>query len=119
MKKNEFLKLLNEKLYVNGPEYRGAPHPIWKERCINESRFEDDLRAKQVDCYIEDNTLVINWISQSWHYNTNSLFKEIERWAKYLANKNNLEDIVYIDINLKDRDNTDSDYAYIEIEPIK
>ena len=39
---------------VNCPAYRGAPYPVFDEMRINESRFEDELRAKRWHVYIEN-----------------------------------------------------------------
>lgn len=46
------------------PECRGAPYPKFNKKGVNESKFEDGLRAKYWDINIENGVGYINWISQ-------------------------------------------------------
>lgn len=55
------------KIDVAGPEYRGAPYPRFNPKKINESKFEDGLRAKEWEtCITSDKTGEIKTGEISW-----------------------------------------------------
>ena len=64
---------------VNAPEYRGAPYPEFDKMRINESCFEDDLRAKEWNAYIENGAGYVKWLSQDGEDPTDSWESEVKR----------------------------------------
>lgn len=64
---------------VSGPEYRGAPYPEFDKMCINESRFDDELRAKEWNAYIENGVGYVKWLSQEGEDPTDSWETEVKR----------------------------------------
>lgn len=67
---------------INGPEYRGAPYPAFDKMCINESLFDDELRAKEWNVYIEDGIGHVKWLSQKGEDPTSSWEFEVKRAFK-------------------------------------
>lgn len=116
MNGKDFIKFLDKHLDINCPKYRGASMPAESKSAINESNFADELRFKSTNWKIDDDlTLSIDWISQAWTDDNDSFFKEIIRCIEYHANKKELTEDVYINIYLKDRDNTDSKFKSFTI----
>lgn len=64
---------------VIGPEYRGAPYPAFDKMCINESRFDDELRAKEWNVYIENGVGYVKWLSQDGEDPTDRWESEVKR----------------------------------------
>ena len=64
---------------VNAPEYRGAPYPAFNKMRINESCFEDGLRAKEWNAYIENGAGYVKWLSQDGEDPTDSWESEVKR----------------------------------------
>ena len=101
MTKTEFDKIFNDDLIVNGPQYRGAPQPAFDPGKVNESRFADELRPKWWNfSFIEcndtiDDTVVVEWKSQEWSYDIDSLIDELTRCLKYHKFAGNVELTVY------------------------
>ena len=85
---------------VLGPAYRGAPYPAFDEMCINESRFEDELRGKQWDARIENGVGCIEWLSYSGEDPTDCWETEVKRAFK----ANGLKDGAHIEVKFGSRD---------------
>lgn len=64
---------------VIGPEYRGAPYPAFDEMCINESCFDDEIRGKWWNAYIENGVGHVEWLSQEEEDPTDSWEAEVKR----------------------------------------
>ena len=64
---------------VNCPAYRGAPYPAFDEMHINESRFEDELRAKMWHVYIENGVGHVKWLSMEGEDPTSDWESEVKR----------------------------------------
>lgn len=113
MTENEF----NHKFKgVNAPSCRGAKQPAFNPAKINESKFADELRFKDVNFDFIDgkdaikDTVHINWVSYSWPDDgAKSLVEEIKRCFKFIGFKG----IVALDVC--DRDEDDDDYIEFEI----
>lgn len=69
---------------VAGPEFRGAPYPKFDPKQINESKFEDGLRAKWYDASINlnENTGHVVWESQEDENPTGAWEDEVMRAFK-------------------------------------
>ncbi len=67
---------------VIGPEYRGAPYPKFDKMCINESRFDDELRGKDWNAYIENGVGHVRWLSQEGEDPTDRWESEVKRAFK-------------------------------------
>ena len=85
---------------VLGPAYRGAPYPAFNEMCINESRFEDELRGKWWDVFIENGVGHVMWLSQEGENPTDRWETEVKRAFK----ANGLKDGARIDVQFWSRD---------------
>ena len=86
---------------VCGPIYRGAPFPKFDPSKINEKNFDDELREKwssfkfiEGDDYTND-TIAIEWESQEWTDDIESLVNEIARFLKYHHFIGNVELTIY------------------------
>lgn len=90
------------KIDVAGPKWRGAPYPKFNPKKINESRFEDDLRAKE--CSIELNSSKrsgsVFWLSQLAEDPTEFWEAEVKRALK----KNGLKPGSTIHVKFGSRD---------------
>ena len=66
---------------VAGPMYRGAPYPKFNPKKINESKFEDGLRAKRWEASINlaENTGHVVWESQE-DENSTSAWENDSDW---------------------------------------
>ena len=65
------------------PDYRGEPYPAFDEKKVNESRFEDGLRAKWWDmCITSPTTGNVTWESQEDDDPTEAWETEIKRAFK-------------------------------------
>lgn len=82
MSKNSSSETKTISIDVNGPAYRGAPYPAFDKMSINESCFEDDLRAKEWNIYIENGAGRIRWLSQKGEDPTDSWESEVKRAFK-------------------------------------
>lgn len=90
---------------VNSPDHRDAPIPPFRKGKINPSEFEDELRPKYYELLkITDNKMYLSWTSQEWSRYQDSFFKEVERYFKYIADKENLEERVEIEVTIVSRD---------------
>mgnify|MGYP001771801717 CR=1 FL=1 len=69
---------------VAGPMYRGAPYPKFNPKKINESKFEDGLRAKRWEASINlaENTGHVVWESQEDENPTSAWEDEVMRAFK-------------------------------------
>lgn len=71
------------------PDYRGAAYPAFDEKKVNESRFEDGLRAKWWDmCITSSTTGDVTWESQEDDDPTETWEAEIKRAFKANGLKN-------------------------------
>ena len=61
------------------PVYRGAPYPRFRKKAINESKFEDGLRAKCWNATIENGVGSIDWLSQEDEDPTTTWENEVRR----------------------------------------
>ena len=93
-------------LNVACPAYRGAPAPQFDPKSINESRFEDDLRYKEYDAYIDDQVGYIQWLAQENANPSDAWETEIKRAFK----ENDLKDCSIIHVEFGSRD---TGYAYM------
>ena len=84
---------------VLGPAYRGAPYPEFNEMCINESRFEDELRGKAWDASIKNGVGHVEWLSYSGEDPTDSWETEVKRAFK----ANGLKDGAHIEVQFGSR----------------
>ena len=91
---------MSKTINVLGPAYRGAPYPAFNEMCINESRFEDELRAKLCDASIENGVGHVEWLSYSEEDPTDRWETEVKRAFK----ANGLKDGARIDVQFGSRD---------------
>lgn len=64
------------------PEYRGAPMPEFDPMSINESRFEDGLRYKYCDIYIDRQVGYVNWLAEANSNPSDAWESEIKRTFK-------------------------------------
>lgn len=78
MKANKHLKI-----DIACPAWRGAPYPAFDKLKVNESKFEDGLRAKSWSIWIENGEGHIKWLSQNednptdaWEFEVRRAFKE-------------------------------------------
>ena len=85
---------------VNCPAYRGAPVPKFDKTCINESRFEDELRAKMCDVYIKNGVGYVKWLSQEGENPTECWETEVKRAFK----SNGLKVGAHIEVQFGSRD---------------
>ena len=85
---------------VLGPAYRGEPYPAFNEMCINESRFEDELRGKNWDARIENGVGHVEWLSYSGEDPTDRWETEVKRAFK----ANGLKDGAHIEVKFGSRD---------------
>lgn len=110
----DFLKLQPK---VNGPKSRGAAYPPYDEEKINESKFEDCNRYKEVDYkVISDNYAILSWESQEPCNGQYTEFKEeLIRYFKYIANKYKMNNEFTIEVRLFDRDDCENYTFYIEL----
>lgn len=83
-----FLAECEEKsnIYIDiaAPEYRGAPYPKFNKKKVNESKFEDGLRAKSC-CLDIDRTKsrgTVSWLSQLDEHPSSAWKCEIKRAFK-------------------------------------
>ena len=67
---------------VLGPAYRGAPYPAFNEMCINESCFDDELRAKEWHACIENGVGHVKWLSMEGENPTDNWETEVKRAFK-------------------------------------
>lgn len=86
--KGKFMKYFGKSIkYINvaGPEYRGASVPQFDPKSINESKFEDGLRYKECNAYIDidDQIGYVRWLAQendnpsyAWETEIKRAFKE-------------------------------------------
>ena len=70
---------MTKNIDVAGPAYRGAPYPRFCKKSINESAFEDELRAKCWDVTIENDVGSIDWLSQEDEDPTTAWENEVKR----------------------------------------
>ena len=70
---------MTKTINVLGPAYRGAPYPAFDEMHINESRFEDELRAKMWHVYIENGVGHVKWLSMEGEDPTSDWESEVKR----------------------------------------
>lgn len=109
----EFIDMMKDDVinFLNGPAYRGAPYPEYDPLKINEAKFQDEWRAKEVKFQkgIEKDgsvSLCISWCSQGVGTdNGKSFFTEVCRMVAenakiYLGNGSKLK----VKIALFDRD---------------
>ena len=85
---------------VSAPEYRGAPYPEFDEMCINESCFDDELRAKEWHACIENGVGHVKWLSQEGEDPTDSWESEVKRAFK----ANGLKKGAFIEVTFGSRD---------------
>ena len=64
---------------VNCPVYRGAPYPAFNEMRINESCFDDELRAKEWHACIENGVGHVKWLSMEGEDPTSDWESEVKR----------------------------------------
>ena len=97
-----------EKKYIDVacPEYRGAPMPEFDPKSINESRFEDDLRFKNYDAYIDRHVGYVNWLAEANSNPSDAWEAEIKRAFK----ANGLKNGSTIHVKFGSRD---TGYAYV------
>ena len=70
-------------IYVAAPECRGAPYPSFDSKKVNESKFEDDLRAKWWDIGITSPiTGYVTWEAQEAKNPTEAWENEVKRAFK-------------------------------------
>ena len=67
---------------VLGPAYRGAPYPAFNEMRINESCFDDELRAKEWHACIENGVGHVKWLSMEGENPTDNWETEVKRAFK-------------------------------------
>ena len=85
---------------ISGPEYRGAPYPAFDEMRINESCFDDELRAKEWNAYIENGAGHVKWLSQHGEDPTYRWESEVKRAFK----ANGLKSGACIEVTFGSRD---------------
>ena len=113
MNGRDFLDKL--KLTVNGPRYKGEPHPQRIDTGINESAFDYTLRFKEhYTDRIAPDTICLKWLSQAWpekdaYEKCIKFCEEIASCVKEVASLANLEEQIDIQIELESRDYS-SDY---------
>ena len=90
---------MSKTINVLGPAYRGAPYPEFNEMCINESRFEDELRGKAWDASIKNGVGHVEWLSYSGEDPTDSWETEVKRAFK----ANGLKDGAHIEVQFGSR----------------
>ena len=88
---------------VAGPVYRGAAYPAFDPAAINESRIEDECRAKWYEFDLNPLAQIINikWETQEECTEHSQLLEEIKRCFTYLKFKG------YIKVKIFDRDGYD------------
>ena len=67
---------------VNCPADRGAPYPAFNEMHINESCFDDELRAKEWHACIENGVGHVKWLSMEGENPTDNWETEVKRAFK-------------------------------------
>lgn len=69
---------------VVGPDYRGAPQPMFQERAFNESKILDGERAKECRVYFdtEKNVGTVEWLTQESEKISPEFLKETLRVFK-------------------------------------
>lgn len=70
---------MTKSIDVACPAYCGAPYPCFRKKAINESKFEDGLRAKYWDAVIENDVGNIKWLSQEDEDPTTAWENEVKR----------------------------------------
>lgn len=87
---------------VAGPKWRGAPHPKFDPKKINESKFEDGLRAKWCKARVNlaEKTGYVVWKSQEDENPTGAWEDEVIRAFK----KNGLKSGSKIHVEFGSRD---------------
>ena len=96
---------MEKHINVAGPAYRGATIPKFKPKSVNESRFEDGLRCKEYNIYIDGQDGYIKWLAQAGDGPTSAWEDEIKRAFK----ENGLKDGSTIHIEFGSRS---TGYAY-------
>lgn len=82
-------------------EYRGAPYPAFDPKKINESKFEDGLRAKEWETLIiSDWTGEISWKSQVDEDPTIAWEREVKR--AFAANGLKIGASIYVKFGARD-----------------
>lgn len=92
-------------IIVACPAYRGASVPQFDPKSINESKFEDDLRYKEYNAYIDGQVGYVKWLAQENDNPSYAWETEIKRAFK----ENGLKDGSTIHIEFGSRD---TGYAY-------
>ena len=107
---------LDKHMQVKAPSYRGAPYPEFDPDYINESRFDDELRYKEVYFdWTQPDTLTITWEAQGYVDNPSSLLEEIRRWLENAHEKTDpTQPTVFISLVLSNREGTMDDVFIIE-----
>lgn len=67
---------------VATPEYHGAPCPAFDEKSVNESRFEDSLRAKSWSVTASNGVGYVDWLSQECEDPSEAWEAELKRAFK-------------------------------------
>lgn len=75
---------MKKELYISlsAPEYRGAPYPVFDKMSVNESAFEDCVRAKSWSMCAKRGYGYVSWISQESDYPTEAWENEVKRAFK-------------------------------------
>ena len=92
----------NVEIDLAGPAYRGAPYPEFDPKKVNESKFEDDLRAKKwsIELNHSKKSGSVFWLSQLAKDPTESWETELKRAFK----KNGLKPGSTIHVKFGSRD---------------
>jgi len=114
MTKTKFYSLFGG---VAGPSCAGAPYPKFKPSCINESKFANELRMKEMSTEFivgdeaTNDTIAVDWKSQEWNdAAVDGLVEEIRRCFKHIGFAGNVE--------LKVHSRSSEGEAYREFEVI-
>lgn len=75
---------MKKQLYItlSAPAYKGAPYPKFDKMSVNESAFEDCVRAKSWSMCAKGNDGYVSWISQETDYPTEAWENEVKRAFK-------------------------------------
>lgn len=75
---------MKKQLYItlSAPAYRGAPCPAFDKMSVNESAFEDCVRAKCWSMCAKGDDGYVSWISQESDYPTEAWENEVKRAFK-------------------------------------
>ena len=99
---------MKEAPYVVGPDFRGAPHPPFEEKAINESHLPDNMRFKSY--YATEHRFEGLTQESFTPADFNAFIKEIRRAYKAVGITGSLT------IVAKDRDHTCRGYRIIKIK---